>query len=72
MKIPAAKPRNPKGAGRKPSSAPNKEMQSFWCDFDISQELKSWEKYGFKSKAAMLNFALKNFIQTYKDPNGEL
>lgn len=68
--MPVPTPRNPKGAGRKPS--PNKKtMMSFWCDADLAKELENWEQYGFQTKAAMLNFALKNFIQTFKDPNGK-
>ncbi|WP_434686897.1 hypothetical protein [Pseudanabaena minima] len=69
--MPAPTPRNPKGAGRKPSPGPTKKMESFRCDADLAQELENWEQYGFKTKAAMLNFALRNFIQTFKDPNGE-
>lgn len=67
----APTPRNPKGAGRKPSPDPTKKMESFWCDADLAKELKNWKEYGFKTKAAMLNFALRNFIQPFKDPNGE-
>jgi hypothetical protein len=60
----APEPRNPKGAGRKPTPAPNKKMQSFWCDADIAQELENWNQYGFQTKSAMINFALRNLIQT--------
>ncbi len=69
--MPAPTPRNPKGAGRKPTPDHNKKMQSFWCDADISQELENWQQYGFATKAAMINFALRNLIQVYKALNGE-
>jgi hypothetical protein len=67
--MPVPTPRNPKGAGRKPTPDPNKVMQSFWCDAAIAAELQNWQQYGFSSKANMINFALKGFLETYKAPN---
>jgi hypothetical protein len=69
IKMPDPTPRNPRGAGRKPTPEPNKVMQSFWCDPAIAQELKNWKQMGFKSKASMINFALKGFLDTYRNPN---
>ncbi len=69
--MPTPTPRNPKGAGRKPSPDPNKKMESFWCDRDLADELKNWKQIGFKSKAAMINYALKTFVEIYKHPNDE-
>ena len=64
-------PRNPKGAGRKPSPAPNRETASFRPTEENRRKLETYADYKFKDKTDLINYALRMFFDTYENPNAE-
>lgn len=61
--MPTPTPRNPKGAGRKPSPK-RKPTQSFRPDQDIEQFLSNVTKKGEKTK--LINEAIREYIKIYE------
>jgi hypothetical protein len=63
----APTPRNPKGAGRKPSPK-RKPTQSFRPDQDIEQFLSTLTQKG--EKTDLINQAIREYILRQKQTNG--